>query len=267
MLKIYLNGKETHIKEGTTLHQIRRQFKPQADLIILNSFPANENMLIEDGDHIFLIKKSEIPSKDEMEYLLISRHTPNIYEKLKNGSVVIAGVGGLGSNIAISLARMGIGRIRFIDFDIVEPSNLNRQQYFIDQLGEKKVFALYETLKRINPYINYEPVDAYIDENNMFDLLSGFDVVLEAFDKAEEKAKLTRFMLKNMTDCFYIAASGVAGYSDTEKIKILKIKEKFFLVGDQESEAKPGMGLMAPRVAVAANTQANLAVRILLGDI
>ncbi|ADR17986.1 sulfur carrier protein ThiS adenylyltransferase ThiF [Calditerrivibrio nitroreducens] len=267
MLKIYLNGKETYIEKGVTLYQIRKQFKPHADLIILNSFPANEDMLVEDGDHIFLIKKHEIPSKNEMEYLLISRHTPNIYEKLKNGSVVIAGVGGLGSNIAISLARMGIGRIKFIDFDIVEPSNLNRQQYFIDQLGEKKVFALHETLKRINPYINYEPMDAYLDETNMFDLLSGCDIVLEAFDKAEEKAKLTRFMLKDMKDTFYIAASGVAGYSDTEKIKIFKIREKFFLVGDLESEAKPGMGLMAPRVAVAANIQANLAVRILLGDI
>lgn len=267
MIKVFINGKENLLEPPVSISILKSWFRPDADLIILNGFPVEEDIEIKDSDHLFFIKKGEIPSESEIEYLLVSRHTPGVFENLKKSSVVVVGVGGLGSNIVISLARMGVGRIRFIDFDIVDPSNINRQQYFLDQIGQKKVYALLDTVKRINPYLNYEPIDAYIDENNIGELLSDFDVVVEAVDKAEEKAKITKYMLTNKKDTFYIAASGMAGYGDTEKIKITRVKEKFFIVGDMESEAMPGMGLMAPRVAVAANIQANLAIRILMGDI
>ncbi|MEF3254322.1 MAG: sulfur carrier protein ThiS adenylyltransferase ThiF [Deferribacterales bacterium] len=266
-MKIYLNGRFIEIDDNITTDALRDRFKPDADIVILNGFPVETSLSLKDGDTVNLIKRSEIPSDQELECLLVSRHSPGVYEILKKSSVVVAGVGGLGSNIVVSLSRMGVGRIRFIDFDVVEPSNINRQYYFIDQIGMKKVFALHNTLLRINPYINYEPIDAKIDEKNSHQLLKGFDVVIEAFDKAEEKSKLTSFMLSNLKDIPFIAASGVAGYGDTEKIKINRIKENFFLVGDLKSGADVGMGLMATRVAVAANIQANLAVRIMLGDI
>lgn len=267
LIKVFINGKENLLEPPISILELKNKIRPDADLVILNGFPVSDDIYVSDNDHIFFIKKGEIPLKDEIEYLLVSRHTPGVFERLKKSSVVVAGVGGLGSNIVISLARMGVGRIRFIDFDIVDPSNINRQHYFIDQIGQKKVFALFETVKRINPYLVYEPIDAYLDEKNMPELLTGADIVLEAFDRAEEKAKITRYMLGYQKDTFFIAASGLAGYGDTEKIKITRVKEKFFIVGDMESEAKPGMGLMAPRVAVAGNIQANLAIRILLGDI
>jgi len=267
LFNIFINGKETTLETQTSIFEIKKNYYPEADLIILNGFPISYDEPIKNGDHLFFIKKGVALKESEIEYLLVSRHTPGVYDKLKKSSAVIAGVGGLGSNVALSLARMGVGKLRFIDFDIVEPSNINRQQYFVDQIGQKKVFALYDTLRRVNPYLKYDPIDAYLDESNMYSLLSNFDVVIEAFDKAEEKAKITRFMLSNLKDTYFIAASGVAGYGDTKDITVKRIKEKFFLVGDMESEAKPGMGLMAPRVAVAANIQANLAIRILLRDI
>ncbi|MCX8084272.1 MAG: sulfur carrier protein ThiS adenylyltransferase ThiF [Calditerrivibrio sp.] len=267
MINISLNGNIIEIEDDSTAFSIRERYKPDADIIILNGFPITTDAPLKRGDILFLIKRGDQPTPSEIEYLLVSRHTPGIYEKLKKSSVVIAGVGGLGSNVAVSLARMGVGRLRFVDFDVVEPSNLNRQYYFIDQIGQKKVYALSETLKRINPYLTYEPIDIRIDLCNMHTLFYDFDLVIEAFDRAEEKAKLTSFMLKELPDKYYIAASGVAGYGNTDTIKVRRIKERFFLVGDFETEARPGMGLMAPRVGVAANIQANLAVRILLGDI
>lgn len=266
-MNIYVNGKVVEIEDNETTDYVKERYKPYADLIILNGFPINEPVKLKEGDTVVLIKKSEIPTPLEIEYMLTSRHTPGVYEKLKKSSVVVAGVGGLGSNIVVSLARMGVGRIRFADFDIVEPSNINRQYYFIDQIGTKKVFALHDTLMRINPYIKYEPFDNYLDINNMYSMFEDFDIIIEAFDKAEEKSKITGFVLTHFKDKPFIAASGVAGYGDTQEIMIKKIKEHFYIVGDFKTEASMGMGLMAPRVAVAANIQANLAVRILLGDI
>ena len=85
---------------------------------------------------------------------MASRHTPGVHALLKQACVGIAGVGGLGSAVAVSLARIGVGKLIIADFDVVEPSNLNRQQYFVDQLGYFKVDALTENLRRINPYVN-----------------------------------------------------------------------------------------------------------------
>lgn len=264
---LYVNGKFVELEENETTDSVKEKYKPYADLIILNGYPVSEPVALREGDNVVLIKKSEIPTPLEMEYMLTSRHTPGVYEKLKKSSVVIAGVGGLGSNVAVSLARMGVGRIRFADFDIVEPSNINRQYYFIDQIGMKKVFALYDTLMRINPYLKYEPFDNYLDLSNMYSMFEDFDIIIEAFDKAEEKSKIAGFVLTHFRDKPFIAASGVAGYGDTQEISIKKIKENFYIVGDFKTEASMGMGLMAPRVSVAANSQANLAVRILLGDL
>jgi len=162
-----------------------------------------------------------------MEHLLVSRHTPHVYERLKNSFVGIAGVGGLGSNIAVSLARMGVGRIRFADFDVVEPSNLNRQHYFIDQIGQKKVYALYNTLLRINPYLEYEPMDLFLDNSNYYNVFNNVDIVIEAFDKAEEKSKFASYVLTHLKDKPFIAASGVAGLDDTSNIEIRRIERNF----------------------------------------
>ncbi|MCD8569186.1 MAG: sulfur carrier protein ThiS adenylyltransferase ThiF [Geovibrio sp.] len=118
-----------------------------------------------------------------MESLLVSRHTPGVHEKMKKAKIAVAGLGGLGSNIAVSLARMGAGDMLLVDYDVVEPSNINRQQYFVDQIGMKKTDALRANLERINPYASYTYQDVFLTEANTAEIFSGYDVIIEAIDK------------------------------------------------------------------------------------
>ncbi|UOD34847.1 sulfur carrier protein ThiS adenylyltransferase ThiF [Deferribacteraceae bacterium V6Fe1] len=266
-MKIFLNEKEIDLNKQTTIEELKNSFKPDADVIIYNGHMTNENISLKDGDSVFFIKKGEMPNSEELEYLMAARHTPGVHKKLKKARVAIAGLGGLGSNIAINLARMGIGYIKLIDFDIVEPSNLNRQQYFIDQIGMFKTDAMLDTLKKINPYIHYEAINIYVKKDNVEKLFGDVDVIIEAFDKAENKAMLISAASMLFKDKCIIGASGVAGLYDTSLFKVKKLGEKIYIVGDFENEAKPGQGLMATRVAVAANIQANLAVNYILEEL
>jgi sulfur carrier protein ThiS adenylyltransferase len=124
-----------------------------------------------------------MPEKDELESMMMSRHTPNVHNKLKEGRVAIAGLGGLGSNIAIMHARIGVGNLLLVDFDVVEPSNLNRQSYYINHLGMEKTAALKMQLQQINPFITIETRTVRVTEDNVCELFKGYDIVCEAFDK------------------------------------------------------------------------------------
>ena len=262
-IKIYLNEIEIEIENNSCTSHIKEKYKKDADIIILNGFPINNNIQLKEKDKVTLIKRGEIPKKDELKCLMMARHTPGVFEKLKKAKVVIAGCGGLGSNIAVSLARVGVGNLIICDFDIVEPSNLNRQQYFISDIGKFKVCALEDILLKINPFINIKKHKVYLDESNMEEIFKEVDIIIEAFDKAECKAKLANTVLTKMKDKYLITGSGMAGYFDSNIIKTKKINEKFFICGDFINEAKIGSGLMAPRVAICANHMANETVRIL----
>lgn len=264
---IKVNESQMPYSENLTLKDLIKTYKPNADLYIINGFP-NENLdrKINREDSISLIKKGEKPTKLELEHLMMARHTPGVYEKLKASRVAIAGLGGLGSNVAISLARVGVGYLKLIDFDVVEPSNLNRQQYFIKHLGMFKTDALKEQVYEINPYIKVETVKVYIDEGNIASLFSDVDYIVEAFDTPENKALLINRCMKHYPKTPIIAASGLAGYYSSNSIKTKKGLKNLYLVGDQVSEAKEGCGLMAPRASIAANHQANLIVRLIMGE-
>lgn len=211
-------------------------------------------------------KKGEMPNREELEGLMASRHTPKVHEALKKGKVAIAGTGGLGSNVAISLARIGVGFIKIIDFDVVEPSNLNRQQYYIRQIGMKKVDALKEILIEINPFIKIEAVDLKIEKDNINDIFKGFDIVVEAFDNASYKALLVGEILKNFKDTKVVSASGMAGFYSNNIITTKKINDRLYICGDRVHEAGINEGLMAPRVAIVANHEANTVLRLLLNE-
>jgi sulfur carrier protein ThiS adenylyltransferase len=266
-MKIKINEKYITLDSQIGIFDLKDKVKPDADVIILNGHQVNENINLSENDEVFFIEKGKIPFEDELEALLVSRHTPSVHKKLKNSKIAVAGLGGLGSNIATSLARMGVGYLKLVDFDIVEPSNINRQYYFLDQLGMYKTGALKETLKRINPFIKYEFINKKVNENNIEEIFSGVDVICEAFDKAETKAMFIRKSMQLFSDSLIIGASGVAGTYSTEDLKIKKIGKNLYIVGDFENEAKIGQGLMATRVAVAANIQANLAVRYILEEL
>lgn len=253
-------------KNEVSINFIKDRFKKNADVVILNGYPISENKRLKDGDRVTLIKKGEIPTFEELESLMVSRHTPNIHSSLKKGKIVVLGLGGLGSNIAISLARIGVGHLILADFDVVEPSNLNRQQYFISDIGEYKTDAIKNHIKNINPFIKIDTVNKIIDSSNINEF-EDVDIIMEAFDNPRYKAEIASFILKNMKDKYLISSSGMAGFYDSNIIKTRMIKERFFICGDGVNEAKEGDGLMAPRVSICANHMANLATKILIEHI
>lgn len=265
-MKIKINEKNIEIEVGLTLAALAERHKPGADVLILNGFPASPGTLLSEGDELFLIRRGELPDEHELEYLMASRHTPGVHARLKQAVVGIAGVGGLGSAVAVALARVGVGCLVVADFDLVEPSNLNRQQYFVDQIGFPKVDALAGNLKRINPYVTVETHPVMLDPENIPAIFASCSVVVEAFDRAEMKAMLVNTVLSRMPEVSVIVASGLAGYGPNNDIITRRVAAKLYLVGDEVSEAVPGSGLMAPRVGIAASHQANQVVRIILGE-
>ncbi len=266
-MKIRLNEKIVTIERHSRIIDLVQLYKPEADVIVLNGFPTvNMELKLKEGDELFLIKKGEMPSREELEYMMMARHTPKIHERLKEAVVGIAGLGGLGSNVAIALARIGVGTLILADFDVVEPSNLNRQQYFVDQIGMYKVDAMTENLSKINPYVKIKGFNIKLNPENILEVFSGVMVIVEAFDKAVEKAMLINTVLERMPEVKVVAASGLAGYGPNNDIKTMALADRLFIVGDHVSEAKEGQGLMAPRVGIAASHQANQVVRIILGE-
>ena len=265
-MQIRINEQPVHIAGEITLEELADRFKAGADVLILNGFPAPAGTPIHDGDQVFLIKRGEIPTHDELEMLMASRHTPGVHDHLKGATVGIAGVVGLGSSVAVALARVGVGRLVIADFDVVEPSNLNRQQYFIDQIGLHKVDALSHNLKRINPYVTVTAHTIRLEPVHIPTVFADCTIVVEAFDRADMKAMLVNTVLELMPHCTVIAASGMAGYGSNNCITTRQVSQRLYIIGDSVSEAAPGNGLMAPRVGIAASHQANQVIRVLLGE-
>ncbi len=265
-MNIFINEKKHTFEDGMTAYDIKNNLKKDADLIIYNGFILKENVILKENDTLTFIKKGEIPSQEELEHLLVSRHTPFVHEKIKKASIGIAGLGGLGSNIALSLARMGIGKLLLVDFDVVEPSNLNRQQYFIRHIGMQKVDALKEIIYDCNPFVQIETKNIFLNESNIQEIFKEVDIIVEAFDDPKSKATLVNTVLSKMKEKKIIAASGLAGHFSSNSILTKKVKDNFYLIGDDKANAKPGCGLMAPRVGIAANHQANMVLRILLNE-
>jgi len=207
-----------------------------------------------------------IPTKEEMQRTLEARHGKELQAKFTGGTVAICGLGGLGSNIAVALARAGVGRLILIDFDKVDISNLHRQQYQADQIGLYKTEALTENLKRIAPYVEIISHTVPITEENFRELLQDADIICEAFDDAEAKAMLVNGVLEQLHTKYLIAASGMAGLGSANSIKTRRVMERFYLCGDGVSDVKDDIGLVAPRVMLCAAHQAQMVLRILSGE-
>ena len=167
-----------------------------------------------------------IPSKNEWMDALIARHGLDLHKRFSSATVAVCGLGGLGSNIAIALARAGIGKLLLIDFDRVDITNLHRQQYKANQIGLHKADALAENLLEIAPYTEITAVTVKITEENFADLLKGADVVCEAFDNAEAKAMLVNGVLEQLPDCYLVAASGMAGIDTPNTIRTRKVMKR-----------------------------------------
>lgn len=255
---------------GLTLAAIRAAVKPDADVVVLNGFPIDadrwQGSVLAQEDALVLIRRGERPSEDELQALLSARHTPGVAAVLRAACVGIAGCGGLGSNAAHALARIGVGRLIVADFDVVEPSNLNRQAFRVSQIGQSKAQALAEDLSDINPLTRVEAHLCRLTPQNIPQLFCDCSIVLECFDRPEQKQMLVETVLLRMPQAKVVAASGLAGTEDGNTVRARRMNARFWLIGDGESAAQPGRGLMAPRVLIAAGQQANTAVRLLLGQ-
>ncbi len=250
-------------KPGLNLAALRARFKPEADITVYNGFPVSGDVDVEPGDRIYLIRRGEIPDADEMRRVMIARHSPDVYDAVHARTVGIAGAGGLGSAVAIALARLFVGRLIIADFDVVEPSNLNRQQYFVNQVGMPKVEALRSNLEKINPYIRIDTVEERVNGHNIARIFKDCDVLAECFDDPEAKSELVEVALSRLTAPI-VAVSGIAGYSDIGKVVCRQPMNRLYVIGDGESAACAGHGLMAPKVGVAAHLQANKILELLL---
>lgn len=208
-----------------------------------------------------------IPTKEEWNKALAERYREELQMKFSSATVAICGLGGLGSNIAISLARAGIGKLILIDFDKVDISNLHRQQYKASQIGMNKTDALRDNLLEIAPYVALETHTICVTEENAAHLLQGADIICEAFDDAECKAMLTNLLLEKMPDKYLVAASGMAGFGSANSIKTRKITSKFYLCGDEQSDVQSEGSLAASRVMLCAAHQAHTVLRILAGEL
>lgn len=183
---------------------------------------------------------------------------------LQQAHVAIAGLGGLGSNAAVWLARLGVGRLTLIDFDKVELSNLNRQYYFLQDVGEYKASALHKLLRQINPYGAYQIFTERLTEKNIPRLLGDAAIICEALDDAADKAMLANTMLADYPEKYLVAASGIAGFDSGNTMRVRQINERFFLCGDAQSDCSK-LPLCGARVGLCAAQQALTIARIILG--
>ncbi len=182
--------------------------------------------------------------------------------KLRNSAVGIAGLGGLGSNIAVILARSGVGRLVIADHDTVELSNIHRQCYPLESIGMKKTDAVMMEINRVNPFCKVEKHDIELDESSL-DIFSDCDIVCEAFDSAENKIMLIEGL--SAMGKTVISGNGMAGKGPANSIITRKVGDSIYICGDGISDVDDEGSLIPSRVTVCAAHQANAVIRIISG--
>ncbi|WP_169776670.1 sulfur carrier protein ThiS adenylyltransferase ThiF [Campylobacter mucosalis] len=252
--------KSSEISAFLTKHDLAN-----ADIFILNGFATTNDVSLNNGDKITIIKRGVMPDLEILRSMIEARNTPELNNALKNACIGVAGLGGLGSNIALSLARAGVAKLIVADFDVVEPSNLNRQQYYVRHIGLKKTQAIKELIADVNPFVKVIAHDVKIDANNVSSVFSPCSIICEAFDNVVGKHMFLTQAANSLKDKQIICGSGMAGHFSSNLIKTTKFAKNVYICGDMKNEAKFHQGLMAPRVGICANHQANMALRLLMG--
>lgn len=190
-----------------------------------------------------------------------TRNVKDTQASLSSAHVIIAGAGGLGSNIAIALARSGVGHLTIIDFDIVDYTNLNRQQYKISQIGVPKVVALKQNILEFNPFVEIEAIQTRITYDNVVALFANSDIICEAFDNPTSKAVLLQAASDLLPEKPIVMGNGMAGLHSANSIKTKRVRDHVYICGDDVS--KGAEGLMAPRVLICAGHQANMILQLI----
>lgn len=212
------------------------------------------------------MQEQVIPTRETLEAAFDARFPKEIKDKLQRARIAIAGLGGLGSNIAVMLARSGVGHLLLVDFDTVDVTNLNRQAYRIPHLNLPKTQALPQILREINPYIDLETRCLCVTSENAVALFGSYPIVCEAFDGAQNKAMLVNTLLAECPDTIVVSGNGLAGYGDCNTITTHRMMRRLYVCGDATTDIGEGIGLMAPRVAVCAGHQANMVIQLILQE-
>ena len=280
MIEIVLNGAKFNVpvkslselkelalgdKESEIYKFLEKFNANEPDIFIVDGFAIKDDINLDNGSNVVFIRRGVMPEREILRSMIASRNSPELNLALSTAVVGVAGLGGLGSNIALSLARVGVKKLVLADFDVVEPSNLNRQQYFVRHIGLKKTQALKELINDVNPFVEVKTHDIFLDEKNVASVFGECEILCEAFDNVAGKAMILNEAGASLKDKKIIGASGMAGYFSSNLIKTIKFAKNVYLCGDLTNEAKIGQGLMAPRVAICANHEANLAIRLLMG--
>ncbi len=266
-IKVTFNNRKIEIEQGKTISDLQQSFIPSGDVIILNTVINPEpNTILNEGDSLVIFKKGELPDTDDLTPFLLARQSKEITDILKNAKVGIAGLGGLGSVVVENLVRAGVGELVVADFDVVDPSNLNRQRYFINQIGMYKTDAIVANVSKITKSTRLIPVNTKVTKENCKDIFKDCLVVAECFDNPFAKAELVQGVRKFLPDTYIVAVSGVAGVGSEKEITTRRISDKIFVVGDFKSEVRDGHGLVATRVGIAASIQSHIIIRLLLGE-
>ena len=196
---------------------------------------------------------------------LVARHGADRQAKFEAARVAVCGLGGLGSNVSIALARAGVGHLHLIDFDRVETSNLNRQQYAAAQLDLPKAEALRANLAAINPFCDVVAETVRITPENLAALLANDDIICEAFDRAEAKAMLVSGVLETFPEKPVVAASGMSGLASANAITTRRVSKRLYLCGDGATDVDDNLGLYGARVLACAAHQATMILRLIDG--
>lgn len=204
-----------------------------------------------------------LPTKQELDAAFDARFPQAFHDAVSHARVAIAGLGGLGSNIAVMLARSGVEHLFLVDFDTVDITNLNRQMYRIPDLGRPKTDALPDILRQINPYLDIQTRCVRVTEDNAAALFGEYPIVCEAFDKPDNKAMLINTLLAQCPNTTIVSGNGMAGYGDANQIQTARRMRRLYVCGDQTTDVGDGIGLMAPRVAVCAGHQANKVIQLI----
>lgn len=208
---------------------------------------------------------ADSPSRAELRAALAGRMGEDAVTRLESATVGVAGLGGLGSQIAIALARTGVGRLRLVDFDAVDITNLNRQAYELADMGRPKTEVMAEKLARINPWLDVRATTVRITPDNATALFADCEIVCEAFDDPAAKAMLTETLLAEDRDVRLVGANGMAGFDRTDSVRVRRVGSRWWVCGDETSDIATGAPLVAPRVLACAGAQAMQAVRLVLG--
>lgn len=262
-IKLILDGKCVECDASTPRDLLEGY--PEGTIAIVNGRHVDPGSRLKDGDSVFLMEGAKGFVSKATETLLMQRYSRPVYDRLSSIRIGIAGLGGIGSHVAEALVRAGVGHLVIADFDRVDQTNLNRQNYFTEDIGRLKSEATADILRRIRPDADITAVDTRLTPDNICTVFSGCNIVCEAFDRSENKTMLVESLLMGDPMVTVVSCSGMAGFGSSNTIVTERRMSRLYLCGDGESDAEAGEGLVASRVMVCAGHVANMAVRLAVG--